>query len=281
LRANSGGAKHGVDKCSQYCSAWKTTGARFRFSQCKHPAEISRLVSGFPNFHFEEIDGTDPVVAYAALKRAADHCRAGHGPAFVHAHVIRPYSHSLSDDERLYRPDSERQRDAARDPISCLQMFLLREGILDEKSINKIEKDVDEEVQGAADRAIAAPIPQPDTIYNYVYSLILSGPSGFKYATAFAAPRRRGRQTFGSLQPKTMADLINSTLRDEMRRDERIMSSAKMWPTPRGIHQAKLIKGKGGGLLTRLTDGVWFRPRVQFPPKRTSWDALPEWLSGD
>src|SRR6202163_3831797 len=94
---------------------------------------ISRLVSGFPNFHFEEIDGTDPVVAYAALRRAADHCRAGQGPAFVHAHVIRPYSHSLSDDERLYRPDSERQADAARDPVPSLQMFLLREGILDEK----------------------------------------------------------------------------------------------------------------------------------------------------
>ncbi len=94
---------------------------------------ISRLVSGFPNFHFEEIDGTDPVVAYAAFKRASDYCRAGHGPAFVHAHVIRPYSHSLSDDERLYRPDAERQADAARDPVPRLQMFLLREGILDEK----------------------------------------------------------------------------------------------------------------------------------------------------
>ena len=78
---------------------------------------ISRLVSGFPNFHFEEVDGTDPVVAYAAFRRAAEHCRSGNGPAFVHAHVIRPYSHSLSDDERLYRPESERQRDAARDPV--------------------------------------------------------------------------------------------------------------------------------------------------------------------
>src|ERR1700723_495429 len=77
---------------------------------------ISRLVSGFPNFHFEEIDGTDPVISYAAFQRAADYCRGGHGPAFVHAHVIRPYSHSLSDDERLYRPDAERQADAARGP---------------------------------------------------------------------------------------------------------------------------------------------------------------------
>jgi len=59
---------------------------------------ISRLVSGFPNFQFEEVDGTDPVVSYAAMKRAVAHCRVGKGPAFVHAHVIRPYSHSLSDD---------------------------------------------------------------------------------------------------------------------------------------------------------------------------------------
>src|SRR5262249_39201784 len=97
---------------------------------------ISRLVSGFPNFHFEEIDGTDPVASYAAFTRAVAHCRSGEGPAFVHAHVIRPYSHSLSDDERLYRPDVERQRDAAHDPVPRMQMFLMREGILDAKGIN-------------------------------------------------------------------------------------------------------------------------------------------------
>src|SRR5271168_4228566 len=119
---------------------------------------ISRLVSGFPNFHFEEIDGTDLVVAYAAFKRAAEHCRAGNGPAFVHAHVIRPYSHSLSDDERAYRPNAERQADAARDPVPRLQMFLLREGILDEKGINKIEKDVEEQLQADTDRALVAAV---------------------------------------------------------------------------------------------------------------------------
>src|SRR5579885_1474838 len=115
---------------------------------------ISRLVSGFPNFHFEEVDGTDPIASYAAMKRAVAHCRAGKGPAFVHAHVIRPYSHSLSDDERLYRPDAERQRDAARDPITRMQMFLIREGILDEKGINRLEKQVEEELQAAVDRAL-------------------------------------------------------------------------------------------------------------------------------
>ena len=120
---------------------------------------ISRLVSGFPNFHFEEVDGTDPVASYAAFVRAVAHCRAGHGPSFVHAHVIRPYSHSLSDDERLYRPDVERQRDAQRDPITRMQMFLIREGILDEKGINRLEKQVDDDLQVAVDRALQAPAP--------------------------------------------------------------------------------------------------------------------------
>ena len=116
---------------------------------------ISRLVSGFPNFHFEEVDGTDPVASYGAFQRATQYCRDGHGPAFVHA-LIRPYSHSLSDYERLYRPDAERERDAACDPVPRTQMFLLREGILDEKGINELEKKIEEELQIAVDQALAA-----------------------------------------------------------------------------------------------------------------------------
>src|SRR5271163_900459 len=150
---------------------------------------ISRVVSGFPNFHFEEVDGTDPVISYAAFQRAADHCRGGYGPAFVHAHVIRPYSHSLSDDERLYRPDSERQADAARDPVHRMQMFLLREGILDEKGINKIEKQVEEGLQADTDRALEAAPPQPETIYDFVYSPSLDPTSAqFETQPAIGVP---------------------------------------------------------------------------------------------
>jgi 2-oxoisovalerate dehydrogenase E1 component len=219
---------------------------------------ISRLVSGFPNFHFEEIDGTDPVVAYAALRRAADHCRGGHGPAFVHAHVIRPYSHSLSDDERLYRPDAERQADAARDPVPRLQMFLLREGILDEKGINKIEKEVEEQIQADADRALAAPVPQPETIYNFVYSPDLDPTSSsFESQPAFAAPETAadGKRSAAST-PKTMADLINTTLRDEMRRDERVIIFGEdVADCSREEYvKQKLVKGKGG--VFKLTSGL-------------------------
>jgi 2-oxoisovalerate dehydrogenase E1 component len=218
---------------------------------------ISRVVSGFPNFHFEEFDGTDPVVAYAAFKRAAEYCRAGHGPAFVHAHVIRPYSHSLSDDERLYRPDSERTADAARDPVPRLQMFLLREGILDEKGINKIEKEIEEQMQIDTDRALAAALPQPETIYNFVYSPDLDPTSSaFDTAPAIYAPEVAVEGKKPAAAAKTMADLINLTLRDEMRRDERIVifgedvadCSREEYIT------GKLVKGKGG--VFKLTSGL-------------------------
>src|SRR5258707_1137446 len=131
---------------------------------------ISKLVSNFPNLLLEECDGTDLLASYAACKRAVDYIRAGKGPALVHGHVIRPYSHSLSDDERLYRPDSEREKDAKRDPVTRLQMFLVRENILDEGGINKLEKAVDQEVEAAADQALKAAFPTTDSIYRHVYS---------------------------------------------------------------------------------------------------------------
>jgi 2-oxoisovalerate dehydrogenase E1 component len=219
---------------------------------------ISRLVSGFPNFHFEEVDGTDPVTSYAAVKRAAEYCRAGKGPAFVHAHVIRPYSHSLSDDERLYRPDVERQRDAARDPISRMQMFLIRENILDEKGINQLEKQVEEELQTAVDRALEAPLPQPDTIYNFVYSPDLdpTGPT-FDVEPAFPQPVDpvAGEAKKPAL-PKTMAELINGTLKDEMKRDERIIIFGEdvADASREDYLKKKLVKGKGG--VFKLTSGL-------------------------
>jgi 2-oxoisovalerate dehydrogenase E1 component len=220
---------------------------------------ISRLVSGFPNFHFEEIDGTDLVASYAAFKRASDHCRAGQGPAFVHAHVIRPYSHSLSDDERAYRPDSERQRDAARDPVPSLQMFLLREGILDERAINKIETEVEEQIQADTDRALAAALPQPDTIYNFLYSPDLD-PTSSAFDTNPAEPAAESADPkSGDTKknaPKTMADLINSTLRDEMRRDERVIIFGEdVADCSREEYvKQKLVKGKGG--VFKLTSGL-------------------------
>src|SRR5271170_6161929 len=177
---------------------------------------ISKLVQNFPNFHFAEIDGTDPIASYRAFEEAAAHCRSGRGPAFIHGHVIRPYSHSLSDDDRLYRPESERNADALRDPLSKMQMHLLREGILDADAITRLEKQVDEEVRVAAERALRAPLPPPDKaeILKHIYSEHYD-PTRSELQTA---PARTADN-----QERTMADLINACLKDEMRHDSRIV----------------------------------------------------------
>jgi 2-oxoisovalerate dehydrogenase E1 component len=210
---------------------------------------ISRLVANFPDFHFAEIDGTDPIASYRAFEDAAAHCRSGKGPAFIHGHVIRPYSHSLSDDDRLYRPESERNADALRDPLSKMQMHLLREGILDADGITRLEKQVDEEVRQAAERALRSPLPLPDKaeILKHVYS-------------EHYDPTRPQLQTAPAKTPdsqeRTMADLINACLKDEMRRDPRIVVFGEdVADCSREEYlEQELVKGKGG--VFKLTYGL-------------------------
>ncbi len=215
---------------------------------------ISRLVKGFPNFHFAEFDGTDPLVSYAALKTAVDYIRAGNGPAFVHGHVIRPYSHSLSDDEKLYRPESERKLEVERDPITRFQLFLIREGILDERAIDNLEKEADAEIQEAADRAVAAALPAPDSYKQFVYSPDLD-PTSAAFQTEPVHPKPAEKGALAAPE-KTMADLINACLRDEMKRDPRIvMFGEDVADCSREEYlKDKQVKGKGG--VFKLTGGL-------------------------
>jgi 2-oxoisovalerate dehydrogenase E1 component len=203
---------------------------------------ISKLVANFPNFFFAEVDGTDPVASLEAFEKAVAHCRAGNGPAFVHGHVIRPYSHSLSDDERAYRPAAEMEADALRDPLPRLQMRLLREGILQAQEITRLEEQVDEEVRQASERATRAPLPETSSIYNFVYSPDMD----ISDETLAREPEVGGDAT--ERADRTMADLINACLRDEMKRDERIVVFGEdVADCSREEHlKSKAVKGKGG-----------------------------------
>ncbi len=226
---------------------------------------ISRLVRNFPNFYFAEIDGTDPIASWQVFEEAATHCRGGKGPAFIHGHVIRPYSHSHSDNDRLYRPEKERNDDALRDPLSKFQMYLLREGILDADGINRIEKQVDEEVRLAAERALRSPLPATDeaSILRHVYSEHFD-PADPALETA---PARTA-----DTHERTMADLINACLRDEMRRDPRIVIFGEdVADCSREEYlDQKLVKGKGG--VFKLTHGL----QIEFGSDRVFNSPLAE-----
>jgi len=208
---------------------------------------ISRLIANFPNFHFAEVDGTDAIASYEAMVEAVAYCRAGHGPALVHGHVVRPYSHSLSDDESHYRSATEIQADALRDPVLKMQTWLLRQGLLDEQGLNELERQVDEEVQRAADYALAALPAQPDSILKHVYSEDLK-PTDASFAS---------RVHFGTdTSEHTMLDQINVCLRDEMRRDERVVIFGE--DVADATRDEELLTGKlrGKGGVFKVTHGL-------------------------
>ena len=198
---------------------------------------ISKLVSSFPNFLIEEVDGCDPVASYEAMTRAVDYARARKGPALVHAHVIRPYSHSLSDDEVLYRPPVEREADAAKDPLTSFPRYLLAEGLATESELEAIRQQADEEVTVAAETALASPQPALDTVYDYVYSPDVD-PTGEAFDTE-EDPHFTG-------EPTTMVDLLNACMKDEMARDPRIVVFGEDVADASREEALSSVKGKGG-----------------------------------
>ena len=205
---------------------------------------ISRLVSSFPNFHFAEIDGTDPEASFAAFQEAVAWCRAGNGPAFIHGHCIRVYSHSFSEDDKYYRTKAEREADAMRDPLHKLQMRLLRESILTPVELEALEQGIDAEVARAAEAAVNAALPVPASIPTHIYSEDLD-PTSSAFATQPAS---------NSGKPGTMADLINACLKDEMRRDPRILVYGEDVADASREEALREAKGKGG--VFQLTAGL-------------------------
>ncbi|HEX9629706.1 MAG TPA: thiamine pyrophosphate-dependent enzyme, partial [Pyrinomonadaceae bacterium] len=176
--------------------------------------DVSRLVENFPNLYLQRCDGTDAIESLQTIQRAVDYCRQRKGPAFVHAKVIRPYSHSLSDDERLYRSDEERTADAEHDPIKRFGALLIDDGVADQAGLQKIKDEIDATVNEAADAALASPQPAPDTAKLYVYSPTVD-PTAKDFDTEASA------QLTGNAG--TMVDLINRCLHTEMARDPRVV----------------------------------------------------------
>ncbi len=196
---------------------------------------ISKLVRGFPHLQVAEVDGTDPISSYQVCQEAVNYCRERRGPSFVHAHVTRPYSHSLSDDEKLYKVPEEREREAHRDPLSKFALFLIREGLLDQKQIEAIEAQVEHEVRQATDAALDAEAPAASTVLQNMYSPEID-PASPEFDTE---PHFHGAQ-------KTMVEMVAATLNDEMSRDERVAVFGEDVADASREENLKEVKGKGG-----------------------------------
>jgi 2-oxoisovalerate dehydrogenase E1 component len=198
---------------------------------------ISELVKGFPNLLIQKCDGTNPVESYEAFKKAVEFCRARKGAAFIHAKVVRPYSHSLSDDEKFYRPVEELEADARIDPLKTFAEFLMTEGIASSEDLENLRKEVDTEVTEAADIAVNTPQPAPETAFRNIYSPDVD-PTSADFDT------EEGAELSGNAG--TMVDLINRCLHEEMKRDERIVVFGEDVADVSREKYLETVKGKGG-----------------------------------
>ena len=199
--------------------------------------DVSRLVEGFPSLYLQRCDGTDAIESLEVMRRAVDYCRQRKGPSLVHAKVIRPYSHSLSDDEKLYRPDEERSGDAERDPVKRFGSLLIDSGVIDQDGLQRIKDEADREVNEAADIALASAQPAPDTATKYVFSPDVD-PTAKEFDTE--------DQVQLSGNPGTMVDLINRCLHTEMARDPRIVVFGEDVADCSREQYLENVKGKGG-----------------------------------
>ncbi len=204
---------------------------------------VSRVLAGFPDLLIREVDGTDLLASYGALREAVEYVRAGEGPALVHAHVIRPYSHSLSDDERLYKTEAERAEEAARDPIARFPEMLVRTGVLDTAALDVLMHEVDQQIQAISDKVLDAPPPPRGCALRHLYSGKVDPASDAFHS----APDFDGG-------PRTMVDEINLTLAEEMRRNPNIVVFGEdVADCGRECNLAK-VKGKGG--VFKATHGL-------------------------
>ena len=220
---------------------------------------VARLLAGFPNLLRVETEGTDFMASYQAVSEAVAHARERKGPALVHATVTRPYSHSLSDDEKLYKTKSEREAEESRDPLLKFPEWLVSEGILDRQALQVIVQEVDQEIQQATDRVLKADPPPKGSALRHLYSEKID-PTSAQFETQ---PRFTG-------DPRTMVDEINLTLHEEMQRDSRIIVFGE--DVADCSRQANLAEVKGKGGVFKATAGL----QIKFGSERAFNSPLAE-----
>jgi 2-oxoisovalerate dehydrogenase E1 component len=137
----------------------------------------------------------------------------------------------------MYRPPAEREADAARDPVTQFPKWLMAEGHASEEDLRKMHEEVDALILEATDDALAQPQPAPETVYFGVYSPDVD-PTSEQFDTE-DDPQFAG-------EPTTMVDLLNACMKDEMRRDKKILVFGQDVADVSREQYLGKVKGKGG-----------------------------------
>lgn len=121
-----------------------------------------------------QVDGNDPLAVYVATKEAVDKAKKGGGPTLIEAVTYRLSVHTTADDPTKYRSDAEVKKWEKLDPIPRYQSYLVERGVLNQKLIDEIEKEVVAEVAGAVERYEAMRNVDPLDCFDYMYAKLPS-----------------------------------------------------------------------------------------------------------
>jgi 2-oxoisovalerate dehydrogenase E1 component len=174
------------------------------------PAPVSEMVRGIRGLHVVKMDGRDYFEVRRKGANAIAHVRAGAGPCLVHALVTRPYSHSLSDDQKKYRVASELEDEKEHDPIALLEHQLISMGELTPERADELREEARTLVRTAAEHAVGAARPKPASVIEQVTG---EAPVTVDPGEPVVAE---------GAEPVAFGEAIRLTLHEEMARDERI-----------------------------------------------------------
>ena len=169
---------------------------------------VAEMMGGFHTLYRKRIDGTDFFESYEELKKAIEYIKSGKGPALIEASVVRLQSHSSSDDQKKYRDKNELEKDKENDPIEKFVAKLKKEGMITDDEYQKIWKEINIEIDEAADRASKSTDPDPKDASRYVFD-----ESGLKESLDYEKSEPSGDKI-------VMVDAINHALHEEMKRNK-------------------------------------------------------------
>lgn len=124
--------------------------------------------SGFKHIKIIKCDGKDPFDSMNAMITAREHALKKSEPVIVHAMCVRIGNHSNSDNHEWYRDEKERAEAKAQDPLPKFIKDLLKAKVFTQKEIDKIEEECKAIVKDAHMKAVKAPNPTPESIYDFV-----------------------------------------------------------------------------------------------------------------
>ena len=167
--------------------------------------KVAENFSGFKNLKIIYCNGKDVFDSMNAMTEAHEYARETRNPVIVQANCVRIGSHSNSDKHTLYRDENELEYVKDADPLMKFRRMLLRYKRLTEEELQQIEADAKKELSAANRKALAAPDPDPKSIYDFVMPEPYQ-PQKYKEGTHVA----EGEKTF-------LVNAINETLKAEFR----------------------------------------------------------------